>query len=86
MINIHKGLQDYNELRTTIRGVKDINSLVELIYDNPKYDITNDLRDTSGLIEYLCYNKTRREWLVGATRGRSLGRQWQFRFCICEYV
>ena len=51
MISIHKGLQDYNELRTTIRGVKDINSLVKLIYDNPKYDITNDLRDTSGLID-----------------------------------
>ena len=51
MINIHKGLQDYNELRTTINGVKDINSLVELIYDNPKYDITNDLRDTRGLID-----------------------------------
>ena len=51
MISIHKGLQDYNELRTTIKGVKDINSLVELIYDNPKYDITNDLRDTSGLID-----------------------------------
>ena len=51
MISIHKGLQDYNELRTTIRGVKDINSLVELIYDNPKYDITNDLRDTRGVID-----------------------------------
>ena len=51
MINIHKGLQDYNELITTINGVKDINSLVELIYDNPKYDITNDLRDTSGVID-----------------------------------
>lgn len=51
MINIHKGLQDYNELRTTINGVKDINSLVELIYENPKYDITNDLRDTRGVID-----------------------------------
>lgn len=51
MINIHKGLQDYNELRTIINGVKDINSLVELIYDNPKYDITNDLRDTRGVID-----------------------------------
>ena len=51
MINIHKALQDYNELRTTINGVKDINSLVELIYDNPKYDITNDLRDTRGVID-----------------------------------
>lgn len=51
MINIHKGLQDYNELRTTINGVKDINSLVELIYDNPKYDTTNDLRDTRGVID-----------------------------------
>ena len=51
MINIHKGLQDYNELRTTINGVKDINSLAELIYDNPKYDITNDLRDTRGVID-----------------------------------
>ena len=51
MINIHKGLQDYNELRTTINGVKDINSLVELIYDNPKYDIKNDLRDTRGVID-----------------------------------
>ena len=51
MISIQKGLQDYNELRTTINGVKDINSLVELIYDNPKYDITNDLRDTRGVID-----------------------------------
>ena len=51
MINIHKGLEDFNELRTIIKGVKDINSLVELIYDNPKYDITNDLRDTRGVID-----------------------------------
>ena len=51
MINIHKVLQYYNELRTTINGVKDINSLVELIYDNPKYSITNDLRDTKGVID-----------------------------------
>lgn len=51
MISIYKGLQDYNELSTTIKGVKDINSLAELIYDNPRYDITNDLRDTSGLID-----------------------------------
>lgn len=51
MISIQKGLEDYNELRTTINGVKDINSLVELIYDNPKYDITNDLRDTRGVID-----------------------------------
>lgn len=51
MISIHKGLQDYNELRTTINGVKDINSLVELIYDNPKYDITNDLRENEGIID-----------------------------------
>ena len=34
MISIQKGLEDFNELRTTINGVKDINSLVELIYDN----------------------------------------------------
>ena len=51
MISIYKGLQDYNELRTTINGVKDINSLVELIYDNPKYDITNDLRENEGIID-----------------------------------
>ena len=51
MISIHKGLQDYNELRTTINGVKDINSLVELIYDNPKYGITNDLRENEGIID-----------------------------------
>ena len=51
MINIHKGLEDFNELRTTINGVKDINTLVELIYDNPKYSITNDLRDTRGVID-----------------------------------
>lgn len=51
MINIHKGLEDFNELRTIINGVKDINSLVELIYDNPRYDITNDLRDTRGVID-----------------------------------
>lgn len=51
MIKVYKGLEDYKELRTTINGVKDINSLVELIYDNPKYDITNDLRDTRGVID-----------------------------------
>ena len=51
MINIHKGLQDFNELRTIIKGVKDINSLVELIYDNPKYNITNDLRADRGVID-----------------------------------
>lgn len=51
MIKIYKGLEDFNELKTTINGVKDINSLVELIYDNPKYDITNDLRDTRGVID-----------------------------------
>lgn len=51
MISIQKGLEDFNELRTTIKGIKDINSLVELIYDNPKYNITNDLRDTRGVID-----------------------------------
>lgn len=51
MISIQKGLEDFNELRTTIKGVNDINSLVELICDNPKYDITNDLRDTRGCID-----------------------------------
>lgn len=51
MISIQKGLEDFNELRTTIKGVKDINTLVELIYDNPRYDITNDLRDTIGVID-----------------------------------
>ena len=51
MISIQKGLEDFNELRTTIKGVKDINTLVELIYDNPKYNITNDLRDTRGCID-----------------------------------
>ena len=51
MINIHKGLEDFNELRTIIKGVKDINSLVELIYDNPKYNITNDLRADRGVID-----------------------------------
>ena len=51
MIKIYKGLEDFNELKTTIKGVKDINSLVELIYDNPKYGITNDLRNTRGLID-----------------------------------
>lgn len=51
MISIQRGLEDFNELRTTIKGVNDINSLVELICDNPKYDITNDLRDTKGCID-----------------------------------
>lgn len=51
MISIQRGLEDFNELRTTIKGVNDINSLVELICDNPKYDITNDLRDTRGCID-----------------------------------
>ena len=51
MISIHKGLEDFNELRTIIKGVKDINSLVELIYDNPKYNITNDLRADRGVID-----------------------------------
>ena len=51
MISIQKGLEDFNELRTTVKGVKDINTLVELIYDNPRYNITNDLRDTRGVID-----------------------------------
>lgn len=51
MISIKKGLEDFNELRTTIKGVKDINTLVELIYDNPSYNIANDLRDTGGVID-----------------------------------
>ena len=51
MISIQKGLVDFNELRIIINGVKNINSLVELIYDNPKYNITNDLRDTIGVID-----------------------------------
>ena len=51
MISIQKGLEDFNELRTTIKGVKDINTLVELIHDNPRYNITNDLRDTRGVID-----------------------------------
>ena len=51
MISLQKGLEDFNELRTTIKGVKDINTLVELIYDNPGYNITNDLRDTRGVID-----------------------------------
>lgn len=51
MISIQKGLEDFNELRTTIKGVKDINTLVELIYDNPRYNITNDLRDTRSVID-----------------------------------
>lgn len=51
MISIQKGLEDFNELRTTVKGVKDINTLVELIYDNPRYNITNDLRDTKGVID-----------------------------------
>lgn len=51
MISIQKGLEDFNELKTTIKGIKDINTLVELIYDNPRYNITNDLRDTKGVID-----------------------------------
>lgn len=51
MISIKRGLEDYNELAITIQGVKDINTLVKLIYDNPRYDITNDLRDTRGIID-----------------------------------
>lgn len=51
MISIQKGLEDFNELKNTIKGVKDINTLVELIYDNPRYNITNDLRDTRGVID-----------------------------------
>lgn len=51
MISIQKGLEDFNELRITIKGVNDINTLVELIFDNPRYNITNDLRDTMGAID-----------------------------------
>lgn len=51
MISIKKGLEDYKELEITIKGVKDINSLYELIYDNPKYNITNDLRENKGIID-----------------------------------
>lgn len=51
MISIQKGLENYKELGITIKGVSDINSLVELIYDNPKYNITNDLREDKGVID-----------------------------------
>jgi hypothetical protein len=51
MISIQRGLEDFNELRTTIKGVSNINSLVELIYDNPRYNITKDLRNTKGCID-----------------------------------
>lgn len=51
MISIQRGLENFNELRTTIKGVEDINTLVELIYDNPRYNIKNDLRDTRGVID-----------------------------------
>ena len=51
MISIQKSLEDFNELRTTINGVTDINTLAELIYDNARYNITNDLRENEGLID-----------------------------------
>lgn len=50
MIKIYKGLEDYNELQITMRGVNDINSLVELISDSNKYEITNDLRE-QGMVD-----------------------------------
>ena len=51
MISIQKGLENYKELVTTINGIKDINSLVELMYNNSTYDITNDLRENEGIID-----------------------------------
>lgn len=51
MISLQKGLEDYNELSKIMHDVRDIDSLVELIYDNPKYDITNDLRKSVGVID-----------------------------------
>lgn len=51
MISIQKSLEDFNELRTTINGITDINTLAELIYDNARYNITNDLRENEGLID-----------------------------------
>lgn len=51
MISLQRGLEDYKELCSIISGVKDINMLVALISDNPRYNITNDLRNTDGVID-----------------------------------
>lgn len=51
MISIRNGLEDFKDLSATIKGVKDINTLVKLIYDNPRSNIANDLRDTRGVID-----------------------------------
>lgn len=51
MVSIQKGVESYRELAKTINGVKDINSLVELIDNNTTYNITNDLRENEGVID-----------------------------------
>lgn len=51
MIKIYKGLEDYKELCETVGGIKNLDTFVKLIKDNPNYDITNDLRKTDNMID-----------------------------------
>lgn len=51
MIKVYKGLEDYKELREIVGGIKNLDTFVKLIKDNPNYDITNDLRETDNMID-----------------------------------
>lgn len=49
MIDLKQGCIDYEELRKFVEGVKDLDTLVDLIKDNNEFNITNDLRDRGAI-------------------------------------
>lgn len=51
MINLDKSYEEFNELRSIVDNVRDLDTLVALMTNNNIYDITNDLRDTDNLID-----------------------------------
>lgn len=51
MIKVYKGLEDYKELCEIVGGIKNLDTFVKLIKNNPNYDVTNDLRETDSMID-----------------------------------
>ena len=50
MINIQRGYEDWKELSEIVSNVKTLNTFVDLVDGNNRYEITNDLRD-EGMVD-----------------------------------
>ena len=51
MISLQKGYEDWKELSEIVSNVKTLNTFVDLVDGNGRYDITNDLRETKNCID-----------------------------------